>query len=419
MKQLIALLLIFLCCQGVYAQGKLQSWNTHQREKSQRLVSAATTALNKGFIDKAAPLLIQATVEDPSDPAPYNMLGMTYIRQGKYGEALESLKKGYQIEKNAEMLLSTGFAYYLQHDYDAAISSWSRALERDPSLAEANGDIAFAYMRKGDFAKADEYFHALTKSRTGSQLGFEGLAVLNYLAGNFATAKKAADLAHSIRPYFPVLLLQAKLDFLLGDPVAGQKRVSEWARASANKKALLRPMTAIGYPTQHDFNWDPFLVDNFDTGRLLLARSKTLKKDTSSKSKIKATVLKGKALDALTRAKNAHFVAPQDFYILRELALLELANGDYSNAADHFREVLQICPACVVDWLHLARALSMQDKTSEASYAVREFQRLRPNEKISPSFLDLAAGTPTAIPDLSPQPVNVKEKRNKEGESGF
>lgn len=416
MKRLIALLLVFFCCQTCFAQGKLQSWNTNQREKSQRLLSAAVSALNKNLVDKAAPLLLDATIADPTDPAPFNVLGMTYNRQGKYGEALEALKKGYQLERNSEMLLSTGFAYYLQHDYDAAINTWGRSLELDPNLAEVNGDIAYAYMRKGDFTKADEYFRNLIKSRTGSQLAFEGLAQLNYLAGNFSAARKAAEHAQSVQSYYPVLLLLAKLDFLQGDPVAGQKRVTEWQKAATNKRALSRPMTALGYPKQHDFNWDPFLVDNFDNGRLLMAR--TQKKEKNYESRRKSFASRGKVSELLSKAKSAQFTAPQNFYILRELALLELANGDYSNASEHFREVLQICPACVVDWLHLARALSMQDKMSEASYAVQEYKRMRPSEKLAAPLMDLAAGTATPIPELSPQPVNVKKPR-KEGESGF
>ncbi|MBX9724013.1 MAG: tetratricopeptide repeat protein, partial [Candidatus Obscuribacterales bacterium] len=289
-----------------YAQGHLQTWNTNQRERSQKLLSAAMTALNKGQVDQASNSLIQATLADPSDPVSLTMLGTTYVRQGKYSEALESLKKSYQLSKSAETLLSTGFAYYLQHDYDAAISSWSRALERDPKMVEANADIGFAHLRKGNFAQADESFRNLINARPNSQLAYQGLAVLNYLAGNFSAARKAAEHAQSIQSYYPVILLQAKLDYLQGDSQAGQKRVNEWLKASSGKRALVRPMTALGYPLQHDFHWDPFLADNFDNGRLLMARTQTNEKNGDSRRKSLASQGKSDALlSEVQRANSA------------------------------------------------------------------------------------------------------------------
>lgn len=410
------ILSMYLAMNTALAQGHLQSWNTNQRERSQRYLSAAMTALNKGMVDHAATLLIQATGSDPADPIPFAVLGMTYMRQAKYSEALEALKKSYQMNKNAETLLSTGFVYYLQHDYDAAIAAWTKALERDPRMVEANADIGFAYMRKGDFQKADESFRILIRARPSSQLAYQGLAVINYLAGNFSAARKAAEHAQSIQSYYPVLLLLAKLDFLQGDPQTGQKRVSEWSKASTGKRALVRSMTALGYPTQHDFNWDPFLQDNFDNGRLLLARMEG--KEKKGDSQRKSLAQKGKIQPLMASAKQADFSTPHDFYILRELALLEMANGETAASADHFREVLQVCPNCKVDWLHLARALALTSKTSEASYAVREFQHLKPSERIAAPFAELAKGDPAAIPELTPEAV-PSPKRSGGNDSGF
>ncbi len=397
----------------VFAQGHLQSWNTNQREKSQRLLSAAITNMNKGFYDKASTLLIEATESDPTDATSAATLGLVYVRQGKYGEALDVLKRAYQLEKTAEILITTGFAYYLQHDYDAAIASWTKALERDSRITEINGDIAFAYMRKGDFAKADEYFRLLIKSRTGSQLAYHGLAVLNYLAGNLNSARRAAEHAETIKSYYPVLLLLSKLDYLQGDTSAAQKHLAAWQKAASNKRPSLRPMTAIGYPAQHNFNWDPFLFDNFDTGKFLQARAN--QKPVDLKKKNSSGNLKG-AEAALSAAKQAQFNANKDYYILREIGLIEMAMGDYDSAATHFREVLQSCPSCVIDWLHLAKALSMQSKVSEASYAVSEFKRQRPQEMIAKTFTDLTGTAPTSIPEMTATP---EKKPQKEGESGF
>lgn len=424
---MIAATAILPVCHPAFAQGQLKAWNTNQREQAERLLSAAVTALSRAQLSKASTLLVQATGTDPTDPAPFAVLGLTYLRQGKSSEALEALKKSYQISKNSETLLSAGFAYYLQHDYDAAINAWTKVLDRDPKMVEAYGNIGFAYLRKGDFVNADTSFRNLIKARPSSQLAYQGLALLNYLAGNFSASRRAAEHAQSIQSYFPVLLLLAKLDFLQGDPQAGQKRVAEWSRAAIGKKALFRSMSAVGYPTQHDFRWDPFQADNFDSGRLLMARagrSNDKNNNTSTKaktdaSKRRAQAIKGKAAQILSDARNAHDAAASDYYITRELALLEMANGDYEQSADHFREVIQLCPACHVDWLHLARDLSLLDKAGEASYAAREYQRQHASERIAPGFLELAKGEPAQIPELSPQPETVKPSKKESTDAGF
>ena len=411
-------------CPLSFAQGHLKAWNTNQREQAERLLSAAVTCLGKSQLSKASTLLIQATGTDPTDPAPFAVLGLTYLRQGKYSEAVDALKKSYQINKNAETLLSAGFAYYLQHDYDAAINAWSKVLERDPKIVEVYGDIGFAYLRKGDFVNADTSFRNLIKARPSSQLAYQGLALLNYLAGNFSAARKAAEHAQSIQSYFPVLLLLAKLDYLQGDAQAGQKRVAAWARAATGKRALSRSMSAVGYPTQHDFRWDPFQIDNFDNGRLLAARAAGAKDKKESNGKGKASDAKkkpktGKVGSLLTDARHSHDGAPSDYFITRELALLEMANGDYQESADHFHEVLQLCPSCDLDWLHLARDLSLLGKAGEASYAAREFQNKHHSERVAAPFLDLAKGEPTVIPDLSPQPEKTRTDKKEQTDSGF
>ncbi len=400
------------CNHPVTAQGHLQSWNNNNRERSQRLVSAAVTALTRNETAHAIELLQQASLADPNDAVPLAELGLAFLREGKYPEALEALIKSYQKNHLAETLLTTGFAYYLQRDYDAAIASWTKALERSPKLVEADGDIGFAYIRKGDFVKADESFRKLLAAKPNSQLAFQGLAVLNYLAGHFTAARKAAEHAQSIQAYYPVVLLLAKLDFLQGDVATARRRVSEWQREIAGESTRIRSMTYLGYGPQRDIYWDPFLNDNFDNGRFLLARAQVA--DGKSHKKRNSST---KLMEVQVAVKRAQASAPRDFYLARELALIEMANADYTSAAEHFAQAVQLCPSCAVDWLHLAKVQVAQNKKAEASYAVREYQRLCPDEKIAAPFYDIAKGEPSALPALLPQDVTKKSKQGSE--SGF
>ena len=423
--------------QTVSAQGALQTWNVNARERSRKLTSAALNHLTKGQLEQAATLLVQATSADPSDPLPLETLGMTYLRQGKSSQALDALKKAYDLIKDPETLLSTGFAYYLEHDYDAAINAWRKTLEKASGgqMIEAKGNIGFAYLRKGEFQRADAAFRSLLASKPNSQLAYHGLSLLNYLAGNFAAARKAAEHAQSIQSYYPVILLLAKLDYLQGDPQSGQRRIREWqsastARSSSKKtNSLQRPMTAIGYPSQHDFHWDPFLVDSFDSGRFLYsrtqdaqsrkrARERDAKSGKKSSSQKRTPSKNSRVQGAIHAAQSALDGSPEDFYIMRELALLELTNADYQQASDHFAKVLNLCPSCSVDWLHLAAALSGLGKDGEAAYGVQEFQRKRPNERIAPDFASLADRQAVTLPNVTP--VDTAPPKTKDpNETGF
>lgn len=437
----IALLIAFntntLYLSAAQAQGALQTWNVNARERSRKLTSAALNHLTRGQLEQASTLLVQATNADPSDPLPLETLGLAYLRQGKSSQALDALKKAYDLVKDPETLLSTGFAYYLEHDYDAAINAWQKTSEKAPAgqMTEVQGNIGFAYMRKGDFEKADAAFRALLRSRPSSQLAYHGLALLNYLAGNFSAARKAADHAQSIRSYYPVILLLAKLDYLQGDPQAGQRRIREWLSASTVRgssrrtNSLQRPMVEIGYPQQHDFRWDPFLVGNFDTGRFLSSRtqdaqSRKRAKDREAKSGKKSDSKKrtpsknSRVTEAIRLAQIALDSEPNDFYILRELALLELTNGDFEQASDHFAKVLNLCPSCSVDWLHLAIALNGQGKEGEAAYGVQEFQHKHPNERIAPEFVALAKGQAVTLPNVTPVDLGPAKQKDP-NETGF
>lgn len=382
----------------------LQTWDTKSRERSQRLTSAAVTALDKGQTAQAVALLNQATLVDPKDAVALNTLGMALAKQGKYDEALDALNKAYKISHFPETLLNTGIVYYLQHDYEAAISSWSKAIEGDKKLYAIYGGIGFAHMRKGEFDNAEQAFRKLITAKPNSELAYRGLALSSYLSGQVNAAIKAAEHARSLSSNSPpILLLLAKLQLIQGNSEAGKQLIKEWQAASTKKKSTPFSMTVFGVPVQHDFHWDAFSADHFDNGNFLLARTRLLPKEDGARRSYSA---KGKIGLVLPQARAAAESAPQDYFILRELALLELANGEYTSAATHFSKVLELCPGCRIDWLHLARAQSLAGKPSEASYAVKEFKRQLPDEKISSVFTEFANSNNTE----SAEPLHMPEQ---------
>lgn len=372
-----------MVCTACGALAQLQTWSPEARSKSQALVSASVSLLLKRQWDPAIQSLTRATVADGSDPIAFEMLGLALGAQHRLNEALDNLQHAYSLEKSPEVLLSTGIVYYLDHDYQAALNSYSRALELKSNWIDIAGNIGYAYYRQGDLPRAEENFRALIKAHPNWQFGYQGLATVQYLRGQFSAARGNAMHAETLRSYAPTVLLLAKLDMLEGDLSGGTKRVSLY-RSKLKKNFAWRPMTELGFPLQRDFKWDPYIADNYDSGTLLLARASggdAKKRDWLAKQ--------GGAGSMIATISDALRESPNDVMLLRDLGLAQLAAGANEDAAKSFSQVLRLSPSCTVDRLHLARALAGMGKDQEAAEQVAAFQRAAPREKLSPAFTSL------------------------------
>lgn len=381
---------LLLLAPGASAQ-MAHTWDVKSRQHAENLKSAGITQLQLGQTEKAIGIFRKAASADPTNANPYNALGMALAKQGNYGEALDAFHKAYSLKPSSETLLATGVVYYLQRDYDAAINSWNKIVEANPKLCHVYGDIGFALMRKGQFSEAETYFDKLVRCHPNTELGYHGLAMVRYLTGDFIAAKQAADRAESLSSYAPVVLLQAKLDFLRGDVSRGTRRAQQYNRITSNRKWKQRPMTEIGFPLQHEFHWDPFLSDSWDNGYLLMARAQPLPQNQSAQRSFSR---RGKAQLAIATAQEVLKDHPDDLFVLRELGLAQLADGDNSSAADTFEKVLRVSRNANVDLLHLARALALDGKVDQASEQVREFRRRQPRQQLAPAFSEIGKVDP-------------------------
>jgi tetratricopeptide (TPR) repeat protein len=380
----------------------VQTWNIQARNQAERGVSAGVTLLTRRNIVLAIRAFEQATQTDPNDADPFAMLGMALAMQGRYEEALHALQRSYSLQQTSETLNDTGWVYYLQHDYDAAITSWNRALELNPKLCQIYGNIGFALLRKGQFSDADAQFRKLVKCRPQSNYGYQGIALIHYLRGNFSQARAAAERAQLTSFYAPVTLLLAKIDALQGDKVSAAKRALVYSALVRRRNLPDRAMTEIGLPVQHDFHWDPLRVDGYDNGFLLAAR---LQDPLNEKKRIAFARL-GNAESAIASVRTALANAPNDLILLRELGLAQMANGDYAGATESFKKVLDVCPHCYVELLHVARSLAFEGKGAEGAAYVREFQSKVPGQQISPAYLSIGQEPP-------PQPVQEASPKKK------
>jgi tetratricopeptide (TPR) repeat protein len=399
---------VFLALTPAHAQS--QHWNMQAREKSQNLNSRALNFLlleqnksgKKSGLDEAIPLLHKACEEDPNDPIPYATLGLAQDMKGEYQQALDSLSKSYRLNgKAGETILSIGLTQYLGHDYDKAISAFSTVLGQHPEMTQVNACIAFAHMRRGDLDRAIQAFRQFVTNAPTSHIGHHGLALCYLLSGNLSAAQQSAQRAQSIKSYPPVLTILCEIATLQGDTALAKTSADEYARLVSNTKRQDRSMTAIGFATTHDFHWDPYLAEDFDNPSLVAARWLT---SADEEKKRKSLLQKGKIDKVSSALEKALSTGGNDFYLAHQSGLVQLAKGSGADAVNQFMHTLEAAPNCNVDLLNLARSYALCGKQAEASQAVRKFQELHPQERLSAFFIEAAKFEPPA-PQAPPPPV--------------
>ena len=384
---------------AVPIEAQTHNWDIQAREKSQNANSRALNFLQrdskaKGSLDQAINLLIEGTNADPTDPVPFATLGLALDLKERYKEALEVLAKSYRMDqKSTETNLSIGVTYYMAHNFDHAVEALNRLVRVNPKFCPGHVNLGFAYMRVGDFAKAKQHFKQAIVCNPASQPAYQGLALVDYMEGDLESASEEAQHSESLTSYPPVTLLLAEISFLRGDQ---DKLVACLARLNKIKYPIQqRSMAIIGYPKQHDFHWDPYLLDEFDRPNFVNARALDLPKLDKKRQSIAA---RGRIDEALDNAQKALENSPDDYYIYRQLGLLNMAKGNYNDAVQNFNKVVSLAPGSHIDYLYLGRALSLAGKAPEAAQCVFQYQKHFPEQKLSSVFSSIMQTAPQAQP---------------------
>jgi tetratricopeptide (TPR) repeat protein len=416
----LAVLAVVLCAticgtigNSLPAAGQTEYWNTKDRAKSQRLTSTALNYLNTRYtknssknatknLNQAIVLLKQAIDADGSDPLPHYLLGLCLNIQGSYEQALDLMRKAYSLDpKEHEVLLATGMTQYLNGHYDKAITLWEKlATEQKSIVGPVNALIGFGYLRQGDFETAARSFSTAKANSPGSQLAYQGIAILNYLAGDLTQSKQAAEHALSLGAYPWLNLLLARIDYLEGNDASAANRIKTFKKQSGSRY-IPRSMTAMGFSKQHDFRLDPFENEIYDSPGAILARSIN---DEKKENRRKSYTKQGKVEESLNKAKRLTSINASDYVALHETGMLQLSSGDYKGAAATFQDVLRLCPNCRVDYIYLAEAFFKSGDVENAKKSLDYYQKTYPRQTLAGKYKNIATAPSTTPPPPSTPP---------------
>jgi tetratricopeptide (TPR) repeat protein len=111
---------------------------------------------NLGQTDKAITTLEKLAPKLPLYEV-YNNIGVIFVRQRKYQEAINHLKPASEAApRDTDTLFNLGYAYYMAKDYANAVATFKKEIEKRPSDGEAYYILSKAQAALGDQAGATE-----------------------------------------------------------------------------------------------------------------------------------------------------------------------------------------------------------------------------------------------------------------------
>ncbi len=115
-------------------------------EKLDQLWSIAQESLQDNKFLRAEKALLTILRVDERNASAYNRLGILYVKQQQYKDAIECFEIAQSLEPSASSLHNVGLIYFETGDYDKAALAFEQALEIDSDLASRH--IAYAKVQE-------------------------------------------------------------------------------------------------------------------------------------------------------------------------------------------------------------------------------------------------------------------------------
>jgi tetratricopeptide (TPR) repeat protein len=202
---------------------------------------------------------------DPDSKSGLTSLAQLYFEQGDYEGAVELLKRIPEGDRDAPLLGMLGYAYSETHDYDAAVSTYEKALAQDPDNQELRRSYAEALMGMGNTPAARAQLEKVLKADPDDASTYLRLAQLDRQEGRFDEARKELERANALQadsmeiPYQQALLEEAvgnqdkAIELLQGLVKKSERAGDQYTPAEANNRALFLEQLGLIYSAQRKY----------------------------------------------------------------------------------------------------------------------------------------------------------------------
>lgn len=125
----------------------------------------------------AAEAAYKAALTPNAHAAAQNNLGLSYVRQRRYDEAVGQFQASLALKQDPVVRTNLRFALGMKGDYLAALAGVSKE-----NIADALNNVGYAAMLRGDYEAAEAYFtRAIEASATHHRLAADNLQLLKDL----------------------------------------------------------------------------------------------------------------------------------------------------------------------------------------------------------------------------------------------
>jgi len=136
----------------------------------------------------------------PQDSVTLGALGMVYLKEQHYSEAIEFFKKALESDPgNGDAHLYLGVSYMDTHSLELAEPELRTAVSLSPLSSNARNALGKLYLGEGRMAEAEEQFRRSVEIEP-NLMGYEKLALIHWHGGHVKAAERDWREAHRLAP---------------------------------------------------------------------------------------------------------------------------------------------------------------------------------------------------------------------------
>jgi superkiller protein 3 len=144
---------------GSYSSAHQQADALSRIDGLEGALAHAEIYFQEGNRGKAQEFLRKAIAANPRDSRAYHKLGILFILERKYDDAIPQLKKHVELDpRSATGFYDLGDAYFKKQMYNEAINAFTQAIQKDSGKAPAYFDAAQCYEKLGQKQDALKYY---------------------------------------------------------------------------------------------------------------------------------------------------------------------------------------------------------------------------------------------------------------------
>ena len=159
------------------------------------------------YLDQSSQYYAQATSLSPHNAILWNEWALVEISRGNLDAAQQRLDESLKLDDRFDQtFLYLGGLYMNKQDLNKAAEAYNQALELNPDLTQAQGELAYVYAQQGKLPEAIQANLNLIKMAPNDPSVWnthKNLAILNAQLGNLDSAINEARIAASLAPTSP------------------------------------------------------------------------------------------------------------------------------------------------------------------------------------------------------------------------